>query len=116
VDRPIYYRFAFSPSSGEVILSHNEEDHPARVRYHTDLSNELGEGETYHGYVYRIGRGWRVTDWEHKPLNDPFINAAVLRALRKEEGPHHPHPELDWQEVQEEPAEFDKFHYGLPAA
>lgn len=114
MDRPLYFRWTFSPQTNSVALSHNGEDHPANIRYHTDLAREIGP-DSVHGYAYRIGRGWRLTDWDHRPLDDPYVSASVLRELRRQEGPYHPHPELDWQEVepQEEP-EFNQFHYGLP--
>lgn len=91
MDRPIYYRFAFAPSDARVILSDNTEDSP---RYHSDLARELNEPGTYHGYAYRIGRGWRITDWDHKTINDPFVIAQVVRAIRRKEGPTLPHADL----------------------
>lgn len=111
--QPIYYRFIFKPSDGSVELSHNEDQHPAEVEYHEALRGRAGEPETYHGYAYRIGGGWRLTDWEHKPINDPYVKAQVLRELRQQEGPHNPHPHLDDWTMREDP-EFDQFHYGLP--
>jgi hypothetical protein len=111
--RPLYYRFVLKPSDGSVVLSHNDETDPAHVRYHGDLANEIRE-QGVHGFAYRIGKGWRLTDYEHKPIDDPFVRRQVLGALRQEEGPTLPHSDLtqDWQ-IQDEP-EFDRFHYGLP--
>jgi hypothetical protein len=109
VNLPTYYRWVFKPEDASVELSHNGEDHPAWVRYHTDLK----DGDSHHGYAYRIGGGWRLTDWEHKPLDDPYVVSSVLRKLRSEEGYHNPHRHLDdWTQF-EEPS-FEEFHYGLP--
>lgn len=116
MDQPLYYRFLFDPQDGEVTLSSNDEDHPAHVRYHLDMAEQTGAAQPYHGYAYRVGRGWRLTDWEHNAIDDPFINAAVLRALRKAEGEYHPHPHMDWEEIEDAPEEFDRFHYGLPVS
>lgn len=113
MDRPIYYRFAFKPSDGSVALSHNGETDPANVRYHGDLANEIGE-PAVHGYANRIGKGWRITDYENKPILDRYVVAQVVRALRQEEGAHLPHRDLDDWTAEPEP-QYDRFHYGLPA-
>src|SRR4051812_37758656 len=113
MERPIYYRWVFKPSTGSVDLSHNDEAPPAEVRYHTELAQDAGEPNTYHGYAYRIGKGWRIFDWENKPVNDPHVVAQVLRAIRKKEGPMLPHPDLDdWTEVEEPNIDPAKLHYG----
>jgi hypothetical protein len=103
---PLYYRWSFSPEHG-VELAHNGEDHPAQVRYHQDLVKSPGQT---HGYAYRIGNGWRLTDWEHKPVEDPFAVAQVVRALTGKEGPQRG-TQSPW-----EPAEldWDRTHFGLP--
>jgi hypothetical protein len=107
----MYYRWAFAPSDGHVLLSDNTEDPP---RFHSDLAREINEPSTYHGYAYRIGRGWRITDWDHKTVNDPYVIGQVIREIRKKEGAVLPHPDLTaWEETGDEPS-FDNFHYGLP--
>ena len=110
MSKPLYYRFVYDPQTGESELHHNDEEHPANIKYHSELSKP----DAYHGYAYRIGKGWRVTDWEHNPLDDPYVNASVLKSIRKEEGTYHPHPELDWHEIEQEPQVGDRYHYGLP--
>lgn len=110
MDRPLYYRFVFKPSDGSVEISHNAEGHPADVPYHSELADER---DTYHGYAYRIGKGWRLTDWEHQPVSDPFVVSQVLRRLRQEEGFTLPHSDLDDWSEQPDP-NYDQFHYGLP--
>lgn len=75
---PLYYRFAFKPSDGSVLLSHNQEDQP---KSHGSLALEANEPGVVHGYAYPIGGGYRLHDYEHKPLTDPFIKAQVARSL-----------------------------------
>jgi hypothetical protein len=102
---PLYYRWAFSPDTG-VSLSSNEDDHPARVPYHQDLAGKSGK-DRQHGYAYRIHGGWRLTDWEHGDVKDPYIVSQVVQALRTQEGP---------KDESEKPSReaFARLHYGLP--
>jgi hypothetical protein len=95
---PLYYRWVFSPASGEVTLAHNLEDDP---KLHGDLARERNEPGLVHGYAYRIGGGWRLTDWEHRPVEDPYVVAQVMRKLRDEEGytPAEDASEGDWDEA-----------------
>jgi len=37
------------------------------------------------GYAYPIDGGWRFTDIDHKPINDPYIKTKLLLALDGEE-------------------------------
>lgn len=78
---PLYQRWVFSPASGAVELSDNSGD-PLDVKYHGDLARELNEPNLVHGYAYRISDGWRLLDWDSKPVTDPFVYATVMRKLR----------------------------------
>lgn len=106
---PLYYRWVFTPEQG-VTLSSNDDDHPSRVPYHTDLGGLVDQQAPYHGYAYRIGDGWRLTDWEHGAVEDPFIAAQVVRALKGKDGFERTSQNV-W-----EPVEYDwnRLHYGLP--
>lgn len=73
------------PSDASVLLSHNHEDPSGVVRSHADLAREGNEPGMTHGYAYRIGGGWRIHDYEHKPLTDPFVKAQVARAIGRTE-------------------------------
>lgn len=105
---PLYYRWAFDPRDG-VILSSNDDDHAFRLPYHRDLG---GGKAQVNGYAYRIRGGWRLTDWEHRPLEDPFVISSVVKALNgKDDDPEErlaswETPAYDW----------DRLHYGLPQA
>jgi hypothetical protein len=78
---PVYYRFCFSPSDGQVRLSHNNEGHPAHIRMHSDLAAEANEHGCVHGYAFRVHDGYRVFDFKHNPLVDPFIRERVRKAI-----------------------------------
>lgn len=107
--QPLYYRWVYSPSKG-VTLNSNQDDHPALVKYHTGLSGDINDIDLSHGYASHIGGGWRITDLEHQPVEDPYIVQQVVRRLNHEEGPEI-RSEGSWQ-----PSEFnwDRLHYGIP--
>lgn len=107
--KPLYYRWVYSPSKG-VTLNSNQDDHPALVKYHTGLSGDINDTDLSHGYASHIGGGWRITDLEHQPVDDPYIVQQVVRRLNHEEGPEI-RSEGSWQ-----PSEFnwDRLHYGIP--
>jgi hypothetical protein len=78
---PVYYLWVFDPDTGEVIVEHNEGVDPIEVHDHGDLARLVANPNRVHGYAYRIRGGWRITDWEHKPLGDPFILKRVVKSL-----------------------------------
>lgn len=76
---PLYYRWTFNPQTGEVHLSHNQEDSP---RLHGDFERELNVRDLIHGFAYPIEGGMRITDREHKPMDDPFVTNKVIDSLQ----------------------------------
>ena len=82
---PVYWRWVFSPSDGQVRLSHNDEGHPANVRTHADLASEANEHGCVHGYAFRVHGGYRVLDYSHNTFVDPFIRARVKEAIQHAE-------------------------------
>lgn len=115
MDKPTYYRWAYSPLSADVDLSHNGEGHPAAIGYHGAMAAARNEPGLVHGYAYRIGGGWRLTDWDSRPVEDPFVVSQVVAALRQREGarqPAGPLLEPDWTDAGG--VDWDRQHYGLP--
>lgn len=102
---PLYYRWALSPDTGEIEISHNQEGHPAEVDYHKGLAQRLNRPNLVHGYAYRIPGGYRITDWEHRPVDDPFVIAQVTRKLTGAQD------ESQWED---DNPDFSRSHYGLP--
>lgn len=87
--KPVYYRWVFSPSDGQVRLSHNKESHPALIRTHKDLANDANEHGCVHGYAFQVGGGrYRILDYSHRALVDPFIKAAVKKAVEDDSATH----------------------------
>lgn len=82
----IYYRWAYSPSTGDVTLSHNHEGHPADITLHADMAKERQEGDLLFGYAYRMENGWKVTDEDHKPADDVHLRVAVEKAIEGKDG------------------------------
>lgn len=103
----LYTRWVFSPASGDVRIEDNS-GHPLDVKYHTDLARELNEPNLVHGYAYRIANGWRLTDWDSKPVEDPFVVASVMRALQGSEPPRGPEDAPEGQD-------WTRVHHGLPS-
>ena len=110
---PLYYRFVLHPDTGQVELGANTDDHPALVPYHEELAGKVNRPNLIHGYAYRLNGGWRLTDWEHKPLEDHFVASRVLLALRGKDPVRGPEsgPEDAWTPVNHD---YDRLHYGLP--
>jgi len=89
---PVYYRWVFSPSDSQVRLSHNQEGHPAHIRTHKDLANEANEHGCVHGYAFKVGGGYRILDYAHKTLVDPYIRGHVKKAVEDDAATHEPVP------------------------
>lgn len=106
----LYRRWVFSPGTGSVELADNDGD-PIDVRYHTDIARELNEPNLVHGYAYRIGGGWRLLDWDSKPVTDPFVIASVMRQLKASEGDSEPH-EGSW--TSDRNNDWSRMHQGMP--
>lgn len=125
LSHPLYKRWVFSPATGKVELADNT-GNPLDVRYHGDLASRINEPDLVHGYAYRLGDGWRLTDWDSKPLSDPFVVAQVMRTLQASDGHTEPHTagrpdrhEMNlpqsfgsWSPLFEE--DWDRIHGGLP--
>jgi hypothetical protein len=63
-------------------IHHNQGKHPAEHVTHGQLRKVHHHPETIHGYAYKIHGGWRITDDEHRPVNDPHVVEKVIKALR----------------------------------
>lgn len=83
----LYYVWVFDPQSGEVDLYDGEAD-SNEIPTHQDLARQHPHENRVHGYAYRIVNGWRVTDWEDKPIDDPYILQTVNEALRDHKTGH----------------------------
>lgn len=83
-DDPQYYLWVFNPDTGKVRVEHNEDRHPALRLDHSDLAKSVPHPDRIHGYAYplRHGGGFRITDWDHKPVKDPYIKRQVDLALQ----------------------------------
>jgi hypothetical protein len=81
---PIYYLWVFDPVEDKVHVEHNEDRHRADHVDHGHLAEKVPHPERIHGYAYRINDGWRITDWEHRPVGDPHVKELVRKELRGE--------------------------------
>lgn len=107
LDTPLYYRWVFHPEDATVDIDHNGSKHPAYV----DTQRHLpADKDSQHGYAYRIHGGWRLTDYEHNPVSDPFIVATVVQAITGKDGRRQSSTGI-WQFVEHD---FDRLHYGQP--
>lgn len=79
-----YWIWVFNPDTGSVRLEHNEDRHPAHHLDHSDLAKLVPNPDRVHGYAYRLrhGKGFRITDWDHHEVKDPYIKRQVDLALQ----------------------------------
>jgi len=82
----IYYRYAYSPTTGDVTLAHNHEGHPTDVRFHTDMAEERPENDLSFGFAHKSADNWKVIDDDSRPIDDPNLIYSVVHAVTKEEG------------------------------
>ena len=85
--RPPYYLWVFDPTDGRVRLIHNGDRHPANALTHATMARDVVHPERTQGYAFPIKGGWRLTNDEHRKLEDPFIVRVVLAALNRESPP-----------------------------
>ncbi len=97
--------WVFSPQHGRVHLYNEADHHPADAPTHESIAREHGETGLTHGYAYTIPNGWRIFDYDHKPVADPFVRRQVAEALTKRNGT----PQPTWS-----PEVISRFHYGDP--
>lgn len=88
-DKPIYYLWVYDPLEDKVRVEHNEGKHRADKVDHGQLAESTPNPGRVHGYAYRIVGGFRITDWDHRPVADPHIKEAVADALKDGSGPDH---------------------------
>ncbi len=79
--KAIYHVWVLDPQTGSVHLS-DDHDKPRRHKgHHDELAKKVGHHpDRVHGYAYKIRGGWRITDWEHKPV-DRYVAKKVIEAL-----------------------------------
>jgi hypothetical protein len=83
---PIYYLWLYCPNRGTVYIEHNEGRHSAEHLDHSHMAEKSTHPEKIHGFIYRIKNGWRITDWEHKPITDPYISKQIKQSINKLQG------------------------------
>lgn len=78
-----YWIWVFDPATGKVQVEDNEDRHPARHLDHSDLARRVPHPDRIHGYAYRLrhGKGFRITDWDHREVKDPYVKRQVGLAL-----------------------------------
>ena len=95
-DGPVYYLWVFDPHEDKVHLEHNHGRHPAQRIDHAGLAERVPHPDRIHGYAYKIVGGFRITDWEHRPVEDPHVRKLVELALKGEK--HQPSESSQVQE------------------
>lgn len=78
---PDEWLWVFDPQEDLVHLEHNENRHPADHITHKHLAEKVVHPDRVHGYAYKIPGGWRITDWDHRPVEDRHVRKLVHRAL-----------------------------------
>lgn len=75
--------------------------HPHQDQVHLNDDNDYDQN----GYAYRIDGGWRLTDKDHDPVNDPYLIKKIMGALNGENGE---------EPISPNDLNFEKLHYGQP--
>lgn len=86
---PIYHLWAYDPFNDKVHLEHNEGRHRADAIDHSHLADRIPSPDRVHGFAYRIKGGYRITSWDHRPVDDQHILKLVEKALRHEAHERH---------------------------
>lgn len=81
---PVYYLWVYDPHEDKVILEHNYGKHPAERVDHAELGRRVPHPDRIHGYAYKIIGGFRITNWEHSPVDDPHVLERVKEKLAGE--------------------------------
>jgi hypothetical protein len=81
---PIYWLWVYDPHEDKVHLEHNEGKHRADYVDHGKLAERIPHPDRVHGFAYKIRDGFRITTWEHRPVDDPHVLQQVERALKGE--------------------------------
>lgn len=80
-DEPLYWLWVYDPQEDKVHVEHNEDRHRAEHVDHGHLAEKVSHPGRVHGYAYRIRGGFRITDWEHRAVDDPHIRELVRDTL-----------------------------------
>lgn len=78
---PLYYLWVYDPHEDKVHVEHNEGRHRADHVDHGHLAERVPHPDRIHGFAYRIPGGWRITTWEHRPVDDVHVLKVVHKAL-----------------------------------
>lgn len=82
-DGPLYWLWAFDPMTGEVTVDHNEDKARADAVTHTNLAEHITHPNKVMGYAYKIQGGFRITDSDHRPVDDPYIINNIIKAIKE---------------------------------
>lgn len=85
----MYYLWVFDPENDRVVLEHNYGKHRAEHVDHAELGRRVTHPDRVHGYAYKIVGGWRITTYEHGPVDDPHVKQKVKDALDGTQRPTH---------------------------
>lgn len=80
-NEPVYHLWVYDPSEDKVHLEHNDGRHAAEHIDHSHLALRVVHPDRIHGFAYRIRGGYRITDWEHRPVKDVHVLRQVKNAL-----------------------------------
>lgn len=84
VEGPEYHLWVYNPQDDSVLIETPADKPRIEQRYHAELAEDVPHPNRVHGYAYPLRDGWRITDWEHHPVEDPHIKTVVRRTLDQE--------------------------------
>ena len=86
MSKPFYYLWAYDSHHERVILEHNDDRPKNEEVTHSNILDDLpNDPDNELGYAYRIDGGWRITNDEHDPVEDPFIVDKIKKRIQEVE-------------------------------
>lgn len=76
-----YYKWVFSPTTGDVSLISNEEGHPLDIMTHRELEAGRPEPDLIRGYAIKHPKGYKIMDEDDKEIDDPFTLTKIRKAI-----------------------------------
>ena len=80
--RPLEYLWVYDPEEDRIHLENGKHEHPAHFPTHGSMVTHVTHPDRQEGYAYSIVDGWRITNDDHRKIDDPHMLKLIRAALR----------------------------------